>query len=122
MNRSNIEELNDLHVDFLNAEVNFKLLPRDIRCGLRSNIPICCILFFCVIWRLLYFFINFSLVKKFLGWYPPNSPEGCNYIPCLFCLLLRRSRKLYECELNDKTCCCYNKARLIYLSEERCSK
>lgn len=103
-------EAQQIHCDILNSKVDMSLgaIFRDIRCGWKSNIPICCILFFCVIWRMLYFFITFSLVRKFIYWYPPNMSEGCNYIPCFICFMLRRGRKLYVCNENDKTCCCCN--------------
>lgn len=124
MNKHYIEIAQDIHCDVLNSKVDLSpvAILRDIRCGWKSNIPVCCILFFCVVWRLLYFFIAFSLVKKFIYWYPPNSPEGCNYIPCFFCFLLRRGRKLYVCSANDSTCCCFNKPAVIYLSDERLLK
>jgi hypothetical protein len=116
-----IDNAHEKHCDILNSKVDIAIF-RDINCGLKSNIPVCCILFFCIIWRTLYFFITFSLVKKFIYWYPPHSPEECNYIPCFVCYLLRRDRKLYVCAENDVTCCCFNKAKLIPLSEERVSK
>ena len=104
-----LEETHGVYCDVHNAKVDLSpwAVFRDVRCGWKSNIPICCILFFCVFWKMLYFFISFSIVKKFIYWYPPRTPEGCNYIPCFICFLLRRGYKLYVCSADDVTCCCH---------------
>lgn len=124
MKESLLRKVTELHVDMLNCQLDLRpaSIIRDIRCGWKSNIPICCVLFFCVVWRLLYVFINFSLVKKFLYWYPPRTVCESNYIPCFICLLLRRVRKLYVCSEKDVTCCCFNKQPIVLLIEERYPK
>lgn len=113
-----IRKATELHCDILNSQVHLGSIYRDVRCGLRSNIPVCCILFF-IIRGLFYYFINFSLVKKFICYYPPKTLCKYNYVPCFICFLFHRVRKLYVCSEEDITCCCYGKPPICFLSEEK---
>lgn len=112
-----IRNITSLHVDILNSEVDLRYIYRDVRCGLKSNIPVCCIIFF-IMRKFLYFFINFSLVKKFIYCYPPPK-QKYNYVPCFVCFLFRRVRKVYDCSKSDISCCCYNKPSIIFLTDEK---
>lgn len=114
---TDIRFINNLHVDVLNANVdfNFKLIYRDFRCGWKSNIPICCMLFFSFFWRFLYLFVNYSLVKKFLSSYPADG--RWRYKPCFMCFLFGRVRKLYLCNENDVSCCWFNEPKAVLLTE-----
>jgi hypothetical protein len=120
MDIKNIRAAHRLHCNILNAKVDLSptCLFRDIRCGLKSNIPICCILFF-IVRGWLYFLMNFSLVEKFINSYPSRTKWECNYIPCFICFLFRRVRKLYVCPQSDVNCCCFGKPAIVLLSEER---
>lgn len=120
MDIEDINNAHELHCAILNSQVNLspRNLFRDIRCGLKSNIPICCVLFFIVLgW--FYFFINFSLVKRFIYWYPPQTTCEYCYKPCFICFLFHRVRKLYVCPKSDVNCCCFGKSAIVFLSEER---
>lgn len=122
MDIKEIRKLHSLHCDILNSKVDFKpTIFRDVRCGLKSNIPVCCILFF-LVRRWLYFFINFTLVKKFIYCYPAKAECKYSYIPCFICFLFRRVRKLYVCSENDVNCCGFGKPAIVFLTDERYSK
>lgn len=117
MHNTLLEEIRDatkLNCDIENSKtnINFSSICRHIRCGLKSNIPICCIVFY-LLREPLYFFINFTLVKKFIYWYPYRTKCKYNYVPCLICFLFRRVRKLYVCTESDIDCCCKQSAIII---------
>jgi hypothetical protein len=71
-----------------------------IKCGYRSNIPTCCIIFFETIWYM-----------KLGKWY--NKLDGHNdYVHCPICLILKRSNKIIDCDdVNTNKPCnpCENK-------------
>jgi hypothetical protein len=102
-----VHTVTQLHVDILNSKDNFTNIGNDIKCGLKSDIPVCCIIFFCTFWKLFFCFVSFSLVKKFIYWYPPRVTCDWDYVPCFICSILRRSRKVYVCSENDTSCCCF---------------
>ena len=102
-----IQLATQLHVDILNSKNNFSHIRNDVKCGLKSNIPVCCILFFCIIWKLIFCFMSFNLAKRFICWYPDKAKYDWEYVPCFMCFLLRRYRKVYVCSESDVNCCCF---------------
>lgn len=71
--------------DITNSKFRFNFYG-EIRCGLRSKIPVCCILFYLLLWKPLFLFIHFDIVKRFIVWYPPRTYYNYNHVPCLICL------------------------------------
>ena len=100
-----IEELCELQVLVINQHKD-RWSPtkiwQTIVCGWHSNIPICCIAFFLLVWIPLFNFRDFSWVRKITHWWPPIS---FNYVPCPFCFLFNRRRKLKKCEITCGSCC-----------------
>lgn len=105
ISREELRVLLELHVDLENSKPEFSLrdMFRHIRCGFRSNIPICCILFYVFVWNFIYLFMYFEVVKKFICWYPPKNV--CEYVACPICVILRRRQELHECSEFDPNCC-----------------
>lgn len=91
-------------LDILHAKYNLRFRG-DLMCGLKSNIPVCCILFYVFIWKTSFLFVHFPIVKKFIYWYPPKT--SCGYVPCLVCLLRKRFNKVHECDVKDSQCCMF---------------
>ena len=101
--REDLIEIINPFIDIVHAKYRFR--PRhDIRCGLKSNIPLCCILFFLVFWQIIFIFVHFSIVRKFVSWYPP---EPCGYVPCVFCVIRKSFRKVHDCSASDPHCCMF---------------
>ena len=86
-------------------EFSFIVTWHHIICGIRSNIPFCCIVFFIIFWKLIFLFINFSIVRKFVSWYPPRKTCNYHYVACPICVLFGRFHSLYICDENDSYCC-----------------
>lgn len=70
-------------------------LIKDVYCGFHSKIPVCCILFYILIWGPL-----IKLNVK-LNNYIKAAPFG--YIPCFVCFLLKNQVKIKYC--NDCEVC-----------------
>ena len=83
----------------------FVKLWRTVVCGWYSNIPVCCIIFFVLVWSPLFYFNSFSLVKKFLDRWPPGKPFY--YVACPFCVLFNKRKKSKVCEYSCTGCCLY---------------
>lgn len=97
-----IKCLETLYLDNINSSMkrhpwSLRRIWNHIRCGQHSNIPLCCILFFIVFWTPLFYLLCFKPVKWFINWYPPIRQERFNYVPCPFCLVFNRRRKLKIC-------------------------
>jgi len=90
-----------------NTKLNFREIVAHIRCGTRSNIPICCMIFFSCIWEPCSMLTHFHIFKRFKEWYFHLS-GGFNYIPCPFCILIDKPRVLYKCS-GQEYGCCYNR-------------
>lgn len=97
-----LEKISSLYCDIVNSKPGFNVIGH-IRCGIGSNIPICCILFF-ILREILYYFIHFKIVKYFIYNYPPRGKEYY-YIPCFICFVLGRVRKVNICSEDDANCC-----------------
>ena len=77
-----------------------------ITCGYRSNIPICCIIFFETIWgKLIY--PNTRLYNNYMIFH--RQQKG--YVHCPICIILKRSREIIDCDNNPNKPCnpCENK-------------
>jgi hypothetical protein len=86
-------------------DLDFSKLYHHIRCGIRSNIPFCCIIFFCSFWKFIFLLFNFSFVRKFINWYPPRKTYNYHYVACPLCVIMHRYRYLRVCNENDSWCC-----------------
>lgn len=73
-----------------------------IKCGIKSKIPICCVLFFTFIWDGNY---------HKLDWYDKISKKSCKnnyqwmyklqYVRCPICTIRHRIVKIKECKLSE---------------------
>lgn len=98
--QKNIEILRDLLILKQNSNVDFSIFAwiSTTRCGINSNIPFCCILFFLFCWRPLFVLLHFKIIEKLIYFYPGKNDY--HYVPCFFCLILNKKRKLYKCDVN----------------------
>lgn len=80
---------------------------KSVKCGLKSNIPICCILFYITFWHFLFLFMRFGFVWKFIRRYPIENDR--RYVPCFMCYILNKKSKLHKCSEDDITCCRHSK-------------
>lgn len=101
-----IKDIGSPYVLLSQSKVDFNL--NCIYCGLKSNIPFCCILFFLIFWKPIFILVHFKIVQKFIHYYPPRTYCDFCYIPCFFCLMLRKCSPLKTCNYQeDSDCCCY---------------
>lgn len=110
--RKIVDELCVHHMNKVNSELgknlSFKVIYRNFVCGRYSGLPYCCIFFYCFIWSPLFLLFSYSLVKKFIYWYP--NREKYFYVPCPLCLLLNKRVNIKYCDYKtDKNCCVYKK-------------
>lgn len=69
-------------------------IARTMKCGLHSNIPMCCILWFTFIWRHHVYSIGGDVYRSFLADLGRAHPR---YIPCPACLARRRFNGVLTC-------------------------
>jgi len=108
-------------VDYLNrhkSRMSVKSICGHFHCGRHSGIPLCCMIFFVFLWGPLSRLSYFSLVKKFIYWYPPVK---FGYVPCLFCFVLRRKAKIRNCS-NDNLYCCQRKGQQCLMPTKSASQ
>jgi len=76
----------------------------DIKCGCHSNIPLCCILFYIVIWPI----VPKKHRRAYLGahtQYAKDTGIWYEYIPCPICWMRKRVANRKTCtEQTCKTC------------------
>jgi hypothetical protein len=77
------------------------------RCGRRSNIPVCCMIFFVTFWQACWILGHFPLVKRFLSYYPSTKYHKYRYVPCFYCYLMGRCNRVLTCDKDCKSCCQY---------------
>jgi hypothetical protein len=111
VSRSEIMKLLELYMDERNSGWRwqpYKYILNHIRCGYHSNIPICCMIFFLVFWIPLFYLLCFQWVKQFINWYPPpmRNKKRFDYVPCPFCFIFNRRRKILLCEKDPENCVC----------------
>jgi len=66
----------------------------DVECGLHSNIPSCCIIFYCVFWKPHIMTSNY-LENEY--WKKVNSGKF-KYVPCPDCEISGKNVKIKKCE------------------------
>ena len=80
----------------------------DINCGIKSNIPLCCILFWIIIWKPIFHLLpitgsmnRYLFSKKYLKYLKIEV----EYIPCPICIFKNKANKLKHCIDNlPETC------------------
>ena len=74
----------------------------ELRYGIHSGIPTCCVVWFITGWQLVY-------GTRLLGWYLSKSPYH-SYIPCPLCLSKSKRVPIRDCE--QEGCHCQWKSRI----------
>lgn len=74
---------------------------RDIRYGLHSRIPVCCILWFVTLWPLLF---KTEAAGTYWRWMEEMRGGGMEYIPCPFCILMGRVKEIKSCTREGCKC------------------
>ena len=72
----------------------WKQLDHDLQCGLHSGLPLCCVLFYVLVWARI-------RQGRFTRWYMQQHES--DYIPCPLCVLRGREVRVAECGCNGGT-------------------